>query len=306
MKVVVTGANGFIGAPLCVALVDRGHEVTALVRRASSAHRLPRQVSVVEWDYRKDGEWQKAVSAANAVVHLAGAPVAAKRWSAQYKNDLRSSRIDSTRAIVEAMSKAATPGRVLASGSAVGFYGDTGAQTVTETSSSGTDFLAHLAVAWEAEAHRAESFGTRVVCLRSGHVLDADGGALEKMLPPFMAGVGGPLGSGLQYMSWIHRADEVGLIVMAVEDARVRGPLNLTAPRPVSMNEFAATLGRVLRRPSCFRVPAFVLRAVVGEFAEALLGGQKVLPQAATGLGYQFLYPKLEDALRQILTRSGE
>jgi len=303
LRVLVAGANGFIGTRLCAALREQGHDLTALVRDPPrAARRLPADARVMAWNAAESGPWQDAVREADAVVNLAGASVGAKRWTTEYKQELRDSRIDTTRAIVKALLKTAPrrSGTVLLNASAVGYYGDRGDTIVTEETPPGSDFLARLAVDWEQEARRAESDGVRVVLLRTGIVL-GDGGALEQMLKPFRLGVGGPLGSGRQWMPWIHLDDAVGILVKAMQDAAIRGPINVTSPNPVTMREFATTLGRVLHRPAHMPVPALALKLALGEFAGSILGGQRVIPEVARQRGYDWHYPRLELALRDIL-----
>jgi uncharacterized protein (TIGR01777 family) len=302
MHFVITGANGFIGSALAAVLIDQQHEVTALVRSVEAARAaLPAAARILPWGNTSD-EWREAVGACDIVVHLAGASLGGRRWTPEVKKILCDSRIARTRAVVDAMRESGRRDQVLISGSAVGYYGDGGDRVLTEADPPGEGFLSNLCVEWEAEARGAEEFGSRVVLLRTGIVL-GEGGALEKMLPPFRLGVGGPLGSGRQWMSWIHREDAVAMIAWAAENRAARGPLNVTAPEPVTMREFARALGRALRRPSLFPVPAFALRLLLGEFANALLTGQRAMPKAAQTQGFAWKFPELEPALRSILTK---
>jgi len=304
MNVVIAGANGFIGSALAPHLIETGHIVTGLVRNPEAARRtLPESIALLPWSPAANGEWRDAVASADVVVNLAGASIAGKRWSPEYKKLLRDSRIESTRAIVEAMRDSSRPGGALLNMSAVGYYGDGGDRVLTEADLPGAGFMAALCVDWETEACLAREFGARVVLLRTGIVL-GEGGALAKMLPPFRLGIGGPLGSGRQWMSWIHREDAASMIAWAAQDASISGPLNVTAPNPVTMKEFASTLGRVLRRPGIFPVPGLALRLLLGEFADALLTGQRVLPKAAESNGFTWRYPTLETALRNIISDS--
>jgi uncharacterized protein (TIGR01777 family) len=261
---------------------------------------LPAGTQIIAWDLKKPGEWHRAVGESEAVVNLAGESIAAQRWTPAFKQRLVSSRIETTRAIVEAIRAAARPGICLVNASAVGYYGDRGDAVVTEQTPPANTFLGQLSVDWEGEALQAERAGARVVLLRIGIVLGEGGGALEKMVTPFRLFIGGPLGSGRQWFPWIHRDDVVGMIVWALENPQVRGPLNVTAPNPVTMREFARTLGRVLRRPSFAPAPGFALKLLLGEFAGSLLTGQRAIPEAAQRLGYQWRYPDLEGALRAI------
>lgn len=305
MKVVVTGATGFIGAPLCRALRDAGHEVVALSRRVAEARAmLGDGISAAEWDARSSGPWEQELSGAGAIVNLAGESIARKAWTPKQKEVLRASRVDATRALVSAMEKQAQRPAVLANASAVGYYGPHGDETLTEESPPGNDFLAGVVKEWEAAAREAEPLGVRVVRMRLGTVLGEGGGALAKLVPPFRAFLGGPLGSGRQWVSWVHRDDVIGIALWALENQDVSGAVNVTAPEPVTMREFARTLGKVLGRPSWAPVPAVALRALMGEMADIVLNGQRVLPAVAERLGYQFRYPQLEGALKSILSKS--
>ena len=291
MKVVIGGANGLIGSALGRALRARGDQVVALVRN-------PRGPGEVKWDGRAVPP--AVLDRADAAVNLSGASIAARRWTDSYKKQVTDSRVESTRAFVQAMRSARPPPRVFVNASAVGVYGGRGDEELTEASSPGADFLAGVCKATEAEAARAEELGIRTVLLRTGVVLAREGGALKQMLPPFKAFVGGPIGSGKQWFPWIHLADEVGLILWAL-DGSVRGALNAVAPSPVRMKEFAQTLGRVLHRPAVFAVPALALRLGLGEMAEVLLDGQRAVPRKALDAGYSFRFGELEPALRELV-----
>jgi uncharacterized protein (TIGR01777 family) len=252
------------------------------------------------WQTGQAGDWERAIDGADGIINLAGEPIAARRWTTAQKNRLRDSRIATTRSLVGAITKAKVKPKFLISSSAVGYYGNGGDAMITEQSKPGDDFLSRLCVDWEAEAKKAEQFGVRVVFLRTGIVLSKGRGALKKMVPPFKLFTGGPLGSGLQWMPWIHIADEVGLIQFVVDNDQAAGPINATAPNPVTMAHFAKALGDVLNRPSWFSLPPSLLTLAVGEMADMLLTGQRALPQAALKLGYQFKYPNLESALRSL------
>ena len=291
MKAVIGGANGLIGSSLLRALRARGDEVVALVRRPASA-------GEVRWDGRTVPA--SAVDGADAVVNMSGANIAARRWTDSFKNEIMESRVQSTRAFVEAVRAARRKPRVFVNASAVGFYGGRRDEEVTEASPAGNDFLAEVCKASEAEAVRAEDLGVRTVLLRTGVVLAREGGALKQMLPPFKAFVGGPIGNGRQWVPWIHLADEVALILWAV-DGTVRGPLNAVAPAPVRMKEFAQSLGRALHRPALFAVPSLVLRIGLGEMAEVLLDGQRAVPKKALEAGFRFRFGELEPALHDLL-----
>jgi hypothetical protein len=300
LKVVACGVSGLIGQPLSAALLDKGYEVVRLVRRKGPAISGAREREVWWWPPAL-GDWVKEIDGAHAVINLSGEPIAGRRWTPAQKKELRSSRLNATKAVVESISQAKNKPKVLVNASAVGFYGPRDSSQIDEGAEGGSDFLSELCREWEKEARKAEAFGVRVVSLRTGIVLSRDGGALAKMLPPFRFFLGGPLGSGRQFLSWIHIEDEVAAILKALEDPSLKGPVNLTAPEPVPMKEFAAVLGRVLRRPSVFRVPGFVLKLLLGEMAGLLLTGQNVTPRKLVEAGFRFRHPKLETALRALL-----
>lgn len=299
MKVVVAGGSGFVGTAIARELLNAGHSVTVLTRNSSAAKgRIDPRVDLVEWDGRTPGAWERVLDGAGGVVNLAGEAIAAERWSAERKQRLRASRLDATTALVRGMEKTATRPGVLVSASAVGYYGARDDEVLNEDAAPGQDFLAVLCQEWERAARAAEALDVRVVRMRIGVVLGEGGGAVQKMLLPFRMFVGGPLGNGRQWMSWIHRDDLAGLCRFAVENDAARGALNATAPEPVTMATFCRTLGRALRRPSWAPVPAFALRLVLGEMAGMLLTGQRVEPREALRLGYRFRFARLEPALR--------
>ncbi len=302
MRVFVTGVTGLIGRRLAERLVAHGDDVTGLTRSADRARPLvPASVRILEGDPTQPGAWQDSLAACEAVVHLAGEPVMGRRWSAERKALLTRSRVDGTRNVAEACSRGGAQVRVLVAGSAIGYYGATGEREVDEHAPAGSDFLAELCVAWEREAGYAASEQRRVVQLRIGVVLDPAGGALQRMLTPFKAFAGGPIGSGNQFLSWIHRDDLGGLLRLALDDARASGPINATAPTPATMRELSKAVGRALHRPSWLPVPTFAARLVFGESASMFLDSQKVLPKRAGELGYRFRFPKLDDALADLL-----
>ena len=294
MRLLVVGGTGFIGVPLCRTLAQRGHELLVLTRAYSPSASVP-GVRHVSWD---QSEWPQAVSGVQGIINLAGEPIAAKRWSAARKRCIRDSRVDTTRRVVEAIAGAPAKPSVLVNASAVGYYGSRADEPLTESSDAGQGFLAETCRAWEAEAQRAELLGVRVVRLRIGVVLGPGGGALAKMVPPFRAFLGGPLGSGRQWMSWVHRDDVIGLIEWALTHPQLSGAVNATAPNPVTMRELCANLGCALHRPSWAPVPAAVLRLGLGEMAQMLLEGQRVLPEAARRAGYAFRFEDVERALQ--------
>jgi uncharacterized protein (TIGR01777 family) len=301
MKTVITGGTGFLGTPLVSALLADGHEVVVLSRSASA--RVAPGARVALWDpERDDGSWASEIEGAEAVVNLAGEPIAGARWTAERKRRIEESRVVSTRRLARAIAAAVRAPAVFVSGSAVGYYGPCGSEVVTERTGPGHDFLAGVCHRWEEEAAAAATARTRVVCVRTGLVLARDGGALAQMLLPFRLGAGGPLGPGTQYWPWVHRQDWVDLIRFAITAGAVAGPLNATAPQPVTNREFARALGRALRRPAVLPAPAFALRLLLGEMADALLlTGQRAVPAVAQQHGFAFAYPTLDAALAQIL-----
>jgi uncharacterized protein (TIGR01777 family) len=302
MKIVVAGGTGFLGAPLVSLLARDGHDVVVLTR--GSHHGGGAKTSQLTWTPNgESGAWASAIDGAGAVVNLAGESIAGKRWSAAQKQRIRDSRLEATRSLTTAIREAKNPPPVFISGSAIGYYGPLGDQPVAEDAPAGSDFLAGVCVEWEREAARAAD-RTRVVCVRTGVVLEKDGGALPEMLPPFKFGVGGPVGSGRQYWAWIHRDDWLGLVRWAIATPPVTGALNATAPNPVTNAEFARALGRAMHRPAFMPAPAFALRLMLGEMADSLLlTGQRVIPAKATQSGFTFKYAQLDDALRAIFSR---
>ncbi|MBP6823354.1 MAG: TIGR01777 family oxidoreductase [Acidobacteria bacterium] len=298
MKILVTGATGFIGQALCKVLAKEGHEFNVLSRRPESVA-LPNS-KAFRWDTEAETPPAESWDGVEAIIHLAGEPVAGKRWTEEQKRRIRDSRVIGTRNLVAGMKKAAKAPKVFVSGSAVGFYGNRGDEKVDEHSAPGTGFFPDICTAWEHEAQAASSLGTRVVFTRIGVVL-GDGGMLEKILLPFKLGVGGRLGSGNQWFPWIHLDDMVGLIRHALFNDQVSGPINGVAPNSATNAEFTEALGNALNRPTIFPVPEFALRIAMGEMANAALDSQRVIPTVALESGYQFRYPTLQPALDSIL-----
>jgi len=299
MNVTVTGATGLIGARLVAALRERGDEVTVLSRdpaRATGALGVPAQ----QWDPLSGPAPAGALDGRDGVVHLAGEPVA-QRWNARSREAILASRETGTRNLVAGLRAADRRPGVLVASSAVGFYGKHGDERVDEDFPAGDDFLAQVCVAWERESQAARDLNMRVVLVRTGIVLDAGGGALKTMLPPFRAGVGGPVAGGGQYMPWIHVDDVVGMYLSALDEPTWSGPVNAAAPEPVTNREFSKALGRVLHRPAVAPVPAIALRMLYGDMAEIVTEGQRAVPARAQELGYRFLHPELDAALAAAL-----
>ena len=301
MKVLVTGSTGLVGTALVSRLASEGQTVCRLMRPQSKSTAESKDGFNVAWD-PATGELGGAGVGADAVVNLAGASIADGRWTKERKALLYTSRIDTTRALVNALAKMNARPRVLVSASAIGFYGDRGDELLSEESKTGADFLAGLAKEWEAEALKAEALGIRVVLARFGIILARDGGALPKMMLPFKLGAGGKLGSGKQWMSWVTLEDVVGILKFAIEKPAVRGAVNVVAPNAVQNTEFTKVLAKIMHRPALFPAPAFALHLALGEMADALLlSSQRVAPQAIKKLGYGFLHSDLPSALSAVL-----
>jgi uncharacterized protein (TIGR01777 family) len=292
--IVIAGGTGLLGTALAAALRREGRAVVVLTRH-------PRRDHEVRWSTdERDQSWTGVLDGADAVINLAGVSIAGGRWTTARKAAILDSRVQATTALVRAVAAARHPPRAFVSSSAVGFYGVRGDEPLTESSSAGSDYLGQVGQLWEAAASGASTH-TRVVLLRTGLVLAREGGALPQLALPFKLFAGGAAGTGRQFLSWIHIHDWVAMVMWALAEQAVAGPLNATAPGPVANEEFARTLGRVLRRPSWLRAPAFALRIVLGEMADALvLGGQRVFPEVAQERGFVFRYPTLESALKEI------
>ena len=305
MKIAITGATGLVGSRLVQKLNADNQQIIVLTRNLEKAQRIFPSLTFPNLEFvaytpKESGIWQESISGCDAVINLAGEPIA-ERWTAQKKQEIRESRQLGTRKIVEAIAKAPVKPKVLISGSAIGYYGTSETTVFEETSPSGNDFLAEVCQDWEAEADKVKELGVRLVILRTGIVLANDGGALAKMLGPFQIFAGGPIGTGQQWFSWIHRDDLVNLIVQATTNEQMSGVYNATAPNPVKMKQFCQTLGEVMNRPSWLPVPEFALELLLGDGAIVVVEGQKVLPKKAQALGFQFQYSELKPALAEII-----
>lgn len=303
-RVVVAGATGLIGRSLYRQLLERGYEVTVFSRDSAAAkRRVPGAHGYVDWEPAENGPWASAIDGAHAVVNLSGATVFGRRWTEAYKREIRDSRVVGTRGLVRAMFRAGRRPQVFVAGSAVGYYGFRDDTPIDEGAGPGDDFLARVCVDWENEALQAGSGGIRTVRLRSGIVLSQEEGALPQMLLPFRLFGGGPILPGTQWLSWVHLADQVGLILFALENDTISGPLNATAPEPLRNRDFAALLGKHYGTPSWLPVPGFGLRVLLGEVADMISEGQRVIPRAALDAGYQFRFATADAALRDLFGR---
>jgi uncharacterized protein (TIGR01777 family) len=302
MKILVSGSHGLVGSALAKALVADGHEVVRLVRRKVVAG-----VPEIEWRPDHDQLDARQLEGIDAVIHLAGESIASGRWTNEKKRTIRDSRVKGTTLLSKTLAQLSRPPLVFLSASAIGYYGSRGDEVLTETSKPGNDFLASVCVEWEQATQSAAEKGIRTVNARFGIILDRHGGALAQMLTPFRAGIGGRVGDGRQWMSWIALADVVAGLRFLLADETAHGPINFVAPNPVTNAEFTRTLGRVLSRPTFFPIPAFGVRLAFGEMADALLlASQRVEPKVLVERGFSFHWPTLEPALRQILNRSSQ
>lgn len=303
MRILITGATGLIGKAVCSSLISDGHQLVILSRRPQVATVMT-GVSAFRWEPENEAPPAQAWDSVEAVIHLAGEPVAETRWTEEQKQRIRRSRVVGTRNLVAGMSESDNPPKVFISSSAVGFYGDRGDEILNEGSTPGSGFLSEVCVEWEAEAARARDLGARVALVRTGVVLSPSGGALEKMLPPFKLGLGGRLGNGRQWFPWIHIDDIVGILLHALVTPPIDGPINGTAPGIVTNEEFTRELAAALNRSVFFPVPEFALRVLMGEMADVVLASQRVFPQVALDTGYRFKYANLKPALGSLLKSS--
>jgi uncharacterized protein (TIGR01777 family) len=300
MRVIITGGTGLIGRALAADLINDGHETIVLSRRPERATRLPAGARVERWDAQTAQGWGSLADGADAIVNLAGANIAT-RWTAGRKRRIRESRLNAGRAVVRAVELASTKPRGVVQASGVGYYGPRGDEEIVEEEPAGNDFLGQLAIEWEASTAPVERLGVRRTVIRSGAVLSTEGGAFPPMLLQSRLFLGGPLGSGRQWLPWIHIADEVRVIRFLIENESAQGPFNLVAPNPLTSAEFNRVLGRVMRRPAFMPVPAFALRLLAGEMSTVLLDGQRAVPRRLLDLGFAFRFPNAEQALRNLL-----
>ncbi len=301
-RIVVTGATGLIGRKLVRALIQRGDSVIVFSRDAEKAKSFfPKAMESVEWNYRHPEQWRYKIENSDAVVHLAGVNLFAKRWNDEFKRIVLESREVSTKNLVEAIKSCTNKPEVFVSASGIGYYGDCGETVLNENSAKGNDFLANVCEVWENESVNVEESGVRSVQIRTGLVLSTEDGALKQMLPPFRFFIGGYLGNGKQWASWLHIDDIVEIYLHAIDNSNLTGSFNASSPNPIRMKEFAQTLARVLQRPSLFPVPKFILRLVVGEASEVVLASQRIDVKKLVESGYKFKFEILEDALRDLL-----
>jgi uncharacterized protein (TIGR01777 family) len=303
--VLISGATGFIGKVLCQNLAETGYEIAVLTRNLEKARaRFGGRATAAQWDGRTSQGWLELASRASAIINLAGENIGAGRWTEKRKKNIVLSRLNAGMAITEAVRRASVKPKIIIQASAIGYYGPRGDEALDESASAGEGFLADTVRQWEISTQAVKELGVRHVVIRSGLVLGRDGGVLSRFLKPFRLFIGGPLGTGKQWFSWIHERDEIGAIRFLVEREDMSGIFNLVSPEPLTMREFAKALGRVMKRPSWFPVPSFLLKLLFGEMAkETLLSGQRVLPNALLKAGYRFQYPDIESALREILSR---
>jgi len=301
VRIIITGGTGLIGRALTNVLVADGHQVIILSRTPQQTTGLPASANIESWDGRTADGWGPLAESADAIVNLAGESIAAGRWTATRKHRIRQSRLDAGRAVVQAVELAAHKPHVVVQASGIGYYGPTEDQEITEETPPGDDFLARVAQEWESSTAAVETLGVRRAIIRTGVVLSMDGGALPRMLLPFKLFAGGPLGSGRQWLPWIHLADEVAAIRFLIENENAAGPFNLAAPHPLTNAQFSRVVGRVMGRPAIAPTPGFALRLAFGEMATLLLDGQRAAARKLQALGFRFRYPQAEEALRDLL-----
>ena len=305
MKIVIAGGTGFIGRHVSQLLIHEGHSVILLSRHTPDGKHLTNiHARHIQWDGRTQGSWAQECEGADVVINFSGAPIADSRWTAKRKQELIDSRVQSTKALLQAISSWSNKPHTFITASGIGFYGDRGGELVNESSAPGEGFLQKLCQAWEGAAMEGEALGLRVIPIRIGMVLGPDGGALSKMTLPFRMFLGGPILPGSQFVSWIHREDLARLILFLITNSSVKGPINAVAPEAVTMQDFCRTLGKAMNRPSWFPVPEFMLRIALGELATMLTTGQRVHPLKALEAGFSYSYATLPTALDSLLAQS--
>jgi uncharacterized protein (TIGR01777 family) len=302
MKILITGGTGFVGTQLTSRLIQDNHEVTILSRSAKRSGEIPRGVSYLQGDPTQKGFWQEAIKNHDAAINLAGASIFAK-WTEEHKKAIRESRVSTTRNIVEGIPSPPQKPFTLFSTSAVGYYGFCGDEELTEESPHGDDFLARIALEWEGEALKAKEKGARVVITRFGIVMGEKGGALGQMIPLFKKYIGGPIGSGRQWFSWVHIKDLAEAFTFLLKHPEISGPVNVCSPNPVRNKDLAKALGKALHRPSFMPAPGFMIKLVLGEFGSVILEGQRVIPRRLLDSGFAFQYPEIDKALQEIVVQ---
>jgi uncharacterized protein (TIGR01777 family) len=302
MKILITGGTGFVGTQLTSRLIKDNHEVTILSRSAKRSGEIPREISYLQGDPTQKGSWQEAIKNHDAAINLAGASIFAK-WTEEHKKAIRESRVSTTRNIVEGIPSHPQKQFAFFSTSAVGYYGFCGDEELTEESPHGDDFLARIASEWEGEALKAKEKGARVVITRFGIVMGEKGGALGQMIPLFKKFIGGPIGSGRQWFSWVHIKDLAEAFTLLLKHPEISGPVNVCSPNPVRNKDLAKALGKALHRPSFMPAPGFMIKLVLGEFGSVILEGQRVIPKRLLDSGFAFQYPEIDKALQEIVVQ---
>lgn len=301
-KIIITGATGLIGTKLCNALIKRGDEITIFTRNIQKGKReLPEVKKFVEWDYRKPEQWKSELNRKDAVIHLAGANLAGRRWSEQYKKIIIDSRLAGTKNLILGMEEIDEKPGLFICASAVGYYGNKDEELITEQSPPSNDFLSDVCKKWELEASKAEFLGIRRVSLRQAPVLSKNDGMIKEMKLPFKLFLGGPIGTGKQWLPWIHIEDLVNIYLFLLENKNITGPVNASSPNPVRMSEFADVMGKILQRPSYFKIPKFLIRIIKGDLADSITASQRVIPQKLLDAGFDFNFKDVQTSLRDLL-----